>query len=60
MNDGTCTDCACVGCSEGNCCDQHEEWLDQEEAESREKFLKPIKDDPLATWAKEMRKGKTR
>jgi hypothetical protein len=53
-----CQKCACVGCSEGNCCDHTQgQWYDDEdEKRALDKFLQPIKEDPLKAWAKEVKK----
>jgi hypothetical protein len=52
MGDEGCKECACVGCSEGNCCAHDQAWLDEQDRAAEEKFLLPIKDDPLKQWAK--------
>lgn len=48
-----CQECACVGCSEGNCCDHAAgHWYDDhDEKQALEKFLLPIVDDPVREWA---------
>ena len=46
-----CDKCACVGCSEGNCCAHDLELLDEQDNKAEEKFLLPITDDPLKQWA---------
>ena len=61
MVNETCTECACVGCSEGNCCSHDQAWLDEQDKEAEEKFLLPITDDPLRQWAlSQRRKGKNK
>lgn len=53
MPEQECKACACVGCSEGNCCDHgNGQWYDDEdERKAYEKFVLPIKDDPVREWA---------
>jgi hypothetical protein len=42
-----CDKCACVGCSEGNCCAHDQAALDEQDRQAEEKFLQPIKDDQI-------------
>lgn len=55
-----CQECACVGCSEGNCCDHAAgQWYDNEaERQALEKFLLPIVDDPVREWATQLKEAR--